>query len=118
MGLFDGYRNKKTIDFNLVDSIEKAKNEVESGNLEAMYIVSPIFGGSLDEDNIIYVPIGIAKLKTKYDNAIEELLEKGEVQTFDCIPDYIGNSIVPSKITIKSSKDGDTVFQETIHIWQ
>lgn len=117
MGLFDKLKKKKQINFEEVDSIIKAKEECKNGNLEILYLMSPMFGGAEDDSNILYVPIGIAKIKDGYDNIIADLLEQGKVQSYKCEPEYKGKSCVPSKITITSGKDGEDVFKEIINIW-
>ena len=117
MGLFNKLKKKESINFAEIDSIEKAKEEYKKGHLEILYLMSPMFGGSEDESNILYVPIGINKIKEGYDNIIADLLEQNKVQFYRCDPEYKGNSFIPSKITITSGKDGQDVFKETINIW-
>ena len=46
MGLFDIFKKKNTISFAEIDSVDKAKEEVRKGNLEIMYLMSPMFGGT------------------------------------------------------------------------
>ncbi len=119
--IFIGQKNKqakkKAIGFEEINSRDKAREEYKKGNLEILYLLSPMFGGSTNEDNILYVPIGINKLKESYDNIIADLLEQGKVKSYNCQPEYKGESSIPSKITITSGKNGNIVFKETIHIW-
>lgn len=117
MGLFDKLKNKKTISFEKIDSLVRAKEEYKKGNLEVLYLMSPMFGGAEDESNILYVPIGVNKIKESYDNTIADLLEQNKVETYNCKPEYKGKSFIPSKIIITSGKDGNVVFEETINIW-
>lgn len=117
MGLFDIFKKRGVVSFGEIDSIEKAKKECEKGNLEQMHIISPIFGGSDDEENILYVPVGINRIKEGYDDIIADLVEREKAKSFDCIPEYRGNSFIPSSITIISSKDGVEVFKQTIKVW-
>lgn len=114
MELFD---KEEKVTFEEIDSIIKAKEEVKNGNLETLYLMSPRFGGAKDDRNILYVPIGINEIKERYDNVILELLEQDKVQSYKCKPEYKGKSLIPSKITITSGKDGKNVFEETINIW-
>ena len=116
MGLFNKAK-KNNISFEDIDSITKAKEELKKGNLEILYLVSPMFGGAEDESNILYVPIGINKIKESYDNTIAKLLRQGKVETYSCTPEYKGESFIPSKITIISGKDENVIFKETINIW-
>lgn len=43
--------------------------------------------------------------------------DKARIESYKCIPEYKGNSVVPSKITMIAGKDGAEVFKETIEIW-
>ncbi len=117
MGIFNKFKKKEPINFAEIDSIEKAKEEYKKGHLEILYLMSPMFGGSEDESNILYVPIGINKIKEEYDNIVADLLEQNKVQSYSCNPEYKGSSFIPCKITITSGKNGQDVFKETIDIW-
>ena len=117
MGLFDVFKKKSNVSFAEIDSIEKAKEECRNGNLERMHIMSPIFGGSDDDSNILYVPVGINRIKEGYDDILADLVEQGKAQSFNCTPEYKGKSVIPSKITITSGKDGVEVFKQTINVW-
>lgn len=117
MGLLDKFKKKNTIRFEEIDSIIKAKEEFKNGNLEILYLMSPMFGGAKDENNILYVPVGINKIKENYDNIIADLFKQGKVISYNCKPEYKGESFVPSKLTITSGKNDIVVFEETINIW-
>ncbi len=117
MGLFDVFKKKKTVSFEEIDSVDKAKEECKKGNLERMHMMSPIFGGSEEDFNILYVPIGINRIKEGYDNILADLVAQGKTATFKCTPEYKGKSVVPSRITITSGKDGKEIFKQTIEVW-
>lgn len=117
MGLFDIFKKKSQVNFEEIDSMEKARKEYKKGNLEKLYLISPMFGGTENESNILFVPIEIGKLKESYDNIVADLLAQGKVKSYNCKPEYKGKSCVPCKITIRSGKDGVDVFSETIEIW-
>ena len=117
MGLFDSFKKKKAVSFEEIDSVAKAQEECKKGNLERMYIMSPIFGGADDPHNILYVPVGINRIKVGYDNILADLVEQGKASSFKCKPEYKGKSVVPSRITITSGKDGVDVFNQTIEVW-
>lgn len=117
MGLFDAFKKKKTVSFEEIDSVGKAQEECRKGNLERMYIMSPIFGGTDDPHNILYVPVGVNRIKEGYDDILADLVEQGKAKSFNCKPEYKGKSIVPSRITITSGKDGVEVFKQTIEVW-
>ena len=44
-------------------------------------------------------------------------VQQGKAKSFNCKPEYKGKSVVPSKITITSGKDGVDVFKQTIEVW-
>ena len=117
MGLFDAFKKKKAISFEEIDSIEKAQDECKKGNLERMHIMSPIFGGTDEPHNILYVPVGVNRIKEGYDDILVGLVQQGKAKSFNCKPEYKGKSVVPSKITITSGKDGVDVFKQTIEVW-
>lgn len=117
MGLFDVFKKKKNISFEEIDTYEKAKEECKKGNLERMHMMSPIFGGSDEDFNILYVPVGINRIKEGYDNILADLVAQGKAQSFKCTPEYRGKSKVPCKITITSGKEGVEVFKQTIEVW-
>lgn len=117
MGLFDMFKKKEPVRFEEIDSIDKAKKACRNHDLERMYILSPIFGGMKDESNILYVPVGINKIKEGYDAVLADLVEQGKAKSFNCNPQYRGRSIVPCKITIVSSNGSEEVFRETINVW-
>ena len=110
-------KRKKTVSFEEIDSIEKARQECKNGNLERMYIMSPIFGGTDEPHNILYVPVGVSRIKEGYDDILADLVEQGKAKSFNCTPEYKGKSVVPCKITITSGKDGVEVFKQTIEVW-
>ena len=117
MGLFDVFKKKTIISFAEIDSIEKAKAECKKGNLERMYIMSPMFGGAEDESNVLFVPVGINRIKEGYDDILVDLVEQGKAKSFNCTPEYKEKSVIPCRITISSGKDGVEVFKETIEVW-
>ena len=117
MGLFDRFKKKNIINFKEIDTVEKEREAYLKGNLETLYLVDPRFGGAEDPGNILYVPIGVSKIKESYDNIIEELLIQDKVKSYKCIPEYRGKSRIACKLTMIASKDGVEVFKQTIEIW-
>ena len=101
MGVLDVFKKKREpIRFEEIDSIEKA-----------------MFGGAEDDSNVLFVPVGVRGLKECYDTIIAGLVEEGQVKSFDCTPEYRGNSVVPCKLTIVSGMDGEEVYRQTIEVW-
>ena len=116
MSIFDKFKKNKKLDFDSIDTIEKAEKEFQKGNLEKLYLVPPMFAGKDEIYNTIYVPIGINEAKEKVDNHIADLLDQGKTQSYNCDLEYKGKSVIPSKLIIVSGKDGKEVFKTTIEI--
>ncbi|MBR6033267.1 MAG: hypothetical protein IKP28_00700 [Clostridia bacterium] len=100
-----------------IDSKGKAIEEYNNGKLEKLYLMALRFGGAADDRNMVYVPIGIAKIKDSYDNVVEDLLKQNKVESYNCDLKYRGNSVIPCEIIIVASKDGREVFKEAINVW-
>jgi hypothetical protein len=119
MGLFGfGKKDKgNPPDFTMIDTMDKALESVATGELVPLYLTGLRFGGAADASNAVYTPAVAADLKNKFDDKVEDLLRQGKVKSFSAEPSYKGRSFVPSSITVKAGKDGQIVFEETIHIW-
>jgi len=88
MNIFNMFKKKNTINYDKIDTLEKAEEEFRKGNLEKLYLLSPMFGGKDEIHNIIYVPIGIKEAKEKVDNHIADLLDQGKTQSYNCNLEY------------------------------
>lgn len=108
---------EKVLDFNNITSNEKALELVNKGVLEQLYLMPLRFNGEESETNRLFVPPFVVTLKNRYDDMVEELLRKGQVNGYACTPTYKGDSFIPSKLTIEAKKDGESIFTETINIW-
>ena len=103
-------------DFSTIDSLEKAVELFHRGDLEKLLLIPPEFGGEDIPDNTLYVPLGIADVKTGIDNnIIGPLVEEGKITNYEALPEYQGESFVPIAIKIVASEPGD--FTSTINIW-
>ena len=79
---------------------------VNAGQLERIYLVSPVFGGAENERNIVTAGQGAAKAKHEIDTAVLAALEGGEDLPYDVVPDYgDGQSLVPQRITFTLGED-------------
>ena len=114
--MFDKFKKKEKLDFDSIDTLEKAEKEFQKGNLEKLYLLPLMFGGEDEIHNTIYVPIGINAAKEKVDNHIADLLDQGKTQSYNCNLEYKDKSIIPSKLIITTGKDGKEVFKTTIEI--
>lgn len=102
-------------DFSSVDSMAKAIELFERGELEKLFLMPLEFGGSDIPANKLYVPIGIAEVKASSDRIIGELASKGRITKYTATPEYQGKSAIPIAIEIVASDPGD--FTTTINIW-
>jgi len=119
MGLFDKFRKKPDVhpDFTGIDSHEKVEELVRKGLLVPLYCMPLRFGGAESAENRVYAPAAVVALKDRFDDRVEELLVKGEVNGYSCEPQYRDKSFVPCAVKVAARKDGADRFTETIHIW-
>jgi hypothetical protein len=104
-------------DYLAVDSREKAAL-CREGKLEVLYLFPLEFGGKEIPQNTLYVPIGIAAIKQQIDGMIADLVKAGAITQYQAVPEYKGDSFIPSKIRITTShpeKPGG--LNPVINIW-
>lgn len=103
-------------DFSEIDSQAKAEELFRGGDLEKLYLMPLEFGGQDIPVNILYVPIGLAAIKTGIDNnVIGPLADEGRITKYTATPEYQGKSFIPIAIKIVASDPGE--FSTTINIW-
>ena len=91
------------MDFSQVDSLEKAQELYSAGKLEWLYLFPLEFGGQEIAQNVLYVPPGIPAIKERIDGMIRDLVKQGQVTKYTAVPEYKGDSFVPSRIKITAS---------------
>lgn len=95
--LFDLRNGSEYADVTEPDEVERLVN---AGQLERIYLVSPVFGGADAPGNIVPAGQGAATAKQQIDNAVMEALERGQDLAYDVVPDYgESHSLVPERIT-------------------
>jgi len=110
--------NGKTPDFSAIDSREKALALLREGKLERLYLFPPEFGGKEIPQNTLYVPVGFAAIKSQIDGTIAQMVKEGAVSQYAVVPEYKGDSFIPSKIKITTSNpEKPGAFNPTINIW-
>jgi hypothetical protein len=103
-------------DFSNIDSLAKAEELFHRGELEKLYLMPLEFGGAELPVNTLFVPLGIAEIKSGIDNnVIAPLAADGKITTYKATPEYQGKSFIPIAITIVASNPGH--FTSTINIW-
>lgn len=105
-------------DFSHVTSKEAVMKLASEGKLVKILLFPSELGGADIPENVVYVPPGVPEIKDQVTNKVIGLVEEGLNINLRVMPEYKGNSFVPSKIHIKAShaeKRGN--FERTIEIW-
>jgi hypothetical protein len=103
-------------DFSAIDSQAKAEEAFRRGDLERLFLMPLEFGGQDNPLNTLYVPVGVAAIKTGIDtNVIGPLAAEGKITKYEASPEYQGDSFIPIAIKIEASDPGS--FSTTINIW-
>jgi hypothetical protein len=103
-------------DFSAVNSLAKAQELFRKGQLEKLFLMPLEFGGQDIPQNVLYVPIGVAGIKSGIDNnVIAPLVAAGKVSQYHAKPEYQGDSFIPIAIKITASNPGN--FSTSINIW-
>src|SRR3954469_5363801 len=113
-----GWFKKKPVgpDFSSLDSQAKAEAAYRRGELEKLFLLPLEFGGQDIPDNYLFVPIGVADVKSGIDNnVIGPLVAEGKVTEYTATPEYQGDSFIPIALKIVASDPGE--FTTTISIW-
>ena len=96
MGLFNFLKKDTSkLDFSKIDSNEKAHELYEKKILAQLYLMPLRFNGQPVLQNTLYVPPIVVTLKDRYDDMVEDLLNKEKVNGYECKPAYRGNSFIP-----------------------
>ena len=103
-------------DFRAVDSLAKAQQLAQSGQLQKMFLLPVEFGGEDIPPNWVLVPSWVVEKKAETDNnVIRPLAAEGKVSSYRATPQYQGKSFVPNAISIEASNPGS--FSMIIAIW-
>ena len=103
-------------DFSGIDSKAKAEELFRKGDFEKLYLFPLEMGGEEIDLNMLYVPIGVAGIKSGIDNnVIGPLAAEGKITQYKAEPEYQGNSFIPIAIKITAWNSGQ--FTTTINIW-
>ncbi|OUR65920.1 hypothetical protein A9Q79_02775 [Methylophaga sp. 42_25_T18] len=109
---------EEVLDFSHIDSREKALAATEQGELFPILLFPEIFGGEAEEDNTVYVPPRILGEHNQIIATLARFVEQSLIDGLNVTPEYKGNSVVPSKIIIRTSKAEELgQFNPTIDVW-
>ena len=104
-------------DFSKVLSDNDANEYIKLGQLKRIYIILPIFGGSEERKNQIIVTPKAENEKQLIEEELKSLINQGKsVKKFQINFEYKENSVVPSKIFISATIDGD-YYNKVIEVW-
>jgi hypothetical protein len=105
-------------DFSEVGSIRAAQRLVAKGELVRVLLFPSELGGQNDRENVGYVTPAAAKERL---HVIELIAAKVASEGYDKMtvtPDYRGESIVPTRITMEARHSTSRgTFERTIEIW-
>ncbi len=103
-------------DLSRVDSLAIAEELFRQGLLEKMLLRPLELGGEDHPLNTLYVPVGVASIKSDFDNnVIVPLAAEGKITQYQAMPEYQGTSFIPISVTIVASDPGR--ITTTINIW-
>src|SRR5262245_32305454 len=103
-------------DFSDIDSPKKAVAAFRRGELEKLFLMPLEFGGQDSDENVLYVPVGVADVKAGIDtNVIGRLVSEGKVSQYKADVEYQGDSMVPIAVQITAWDPEE--FTTTINIW-
>jgi hypothetical protein len=113
---FSNHKPRKGPDFSSVDSRAKAEQLFVQGELEKLFLLPLEFGGEDQPENVLYVPVGVAAVKSGIDlNIVGPLISEGKITQYEAEPEYEGDSFIPTAINIKAWEPGS--FSTKINIW-
>jgi hypothetical protein len=108
-------------DFSTVDSIAKAEALVRRHRLVPVLFYPKEFGGADDPQNRGYLPPWAAETRARLVATMTRMAEAGDVNRFAVDLGYSGDSIVPTRLTMRawhSSRKKRGLFEPTIDVWR
>lgn len=103
-------------DLSWINSRNKAEELFLKGELEKLYLMPPEMGGDDNPLNVLYVTVGLSKIKSDFDNdVVLPLAQQGKITKYKAVPEYQGNSFIPISIKITASDPGEVTL--TLNIW-
>ncbi|HQV03537.1 MULTISPECIES: hypothetical protein [unclassified Novosphingobium] len=104
------------IDYSNVATRDDLLGHVETGSLVKMFLLPEIFGGEDRKENVVFVPPFAVDQKEELDsNTIRDLIMQRKINSYEAIPSFVGDSLVPSFVTVKVH--GPEYFVFVIKVW-
>lgn len=105
-------------DFSAVTMVEHLEALVKQGLLVPVLVVPPAFGGSEDVLNTAWVTPQAAGEKQLIDATLVDLAEQGLLNSFELVPEYRGDSLVPTRLAFHANHTGEGErFDLTVEVW-
>ena len=105
-------------DFSNVTTKAAARKLVRTGALVEILYFPAELGGPDEPDNTGYVTPEAAEVREIAIGTFGRFVDDGTIDTLNVVPDYKGDSIVPSSITMTGSRRGeDGGIGITIEVW-
>lgn len=105
-------------DFSAVTTKTAARKLVREGRLVEITLFPAELGGPDDPANRSYTTPEAADARDMIIGTLGRFFEDGLIDKLQVIPDYKGDSIVPSSITMTATHSGeDGAFSTTIAVW-
>ncbi|HSG33183.1 MAG TPA: hypothetical protein VLA37_01515 [Sphingomonadaceae bacterium] len=105
-------------DFSSVTGEEDVATLVEAGELVRVMMVPLAFGGTDSALNTAYLPPQAAAEWQLIEETMVELAETGIMQSFELLPEYRGESLVPTRLVVHANHlDQGEPFDLTVEVW-
>lgn len=105
-------------DFSQVLTIEDAERLVAEGELVPIHLFPTELGGPDVAENIAYVTPLAAATQLRIIVSLKRMMRDNSIDKMEVRPSYKGDSIVPSRITVKARHSTkDSGFQPIIGVW-
>jgi hypothetical protein len=105
-------------DFSAVTTKRAAQQLVREGRLVRISLFPTELGGSDDPMNTSFITPEAAEVRELVIGTLRRLLEQDAIDRLNVQPDYKGDSIVPSRITMSATHSGqDGSINTAIEVW-
>lgn len=105
-------------DFSHVTTTAAARRLVREGRLVEISLFPTELGNPGEPPDISYTTPEAAAVRAMVIGTFSRFLERGKIDHLEVVPDYKGDSIVPSRITMTASHSGrEGSIGTTIDVW-
>ena len=105
-------------DFSNVTTKAAARKLVREGKLVEILYFPAEFGGPDEPQNVGYITPEAAQVREMVIEQFDRLVDQDLIDKLDVVPDYKGDSVIPSSITMTAShSDREGAIATTIEVW-